>query len=380
MSAARELARAPLPALSGFAALALLGLVLTAAAPARQLSHDQQVMFVPNTARWTDKGTIQVRVDSWVYEEDSLPGLTWLFARHLDLDVKHMEPADRERFYARTQLFRVDSASFKTLLITFTPECSVDCQSFALPRSNYAGRSSARITLPAAQFEPGERWLSFAVVMPHGDRREFHGRALLVPSVGLSVISDIDDTIKISQVGDRQELLLNTFAREFLPVAGMADRYQSLDQADAVRFHYVSSSPMQLYPLVDSFLKDNGFPAGSVHLRESTAITNVIARDGDSRQHKLRAIGRLLRDFPQRSFLLIGDSGEADPEIYAEIARLHPVQVVGIRIRDVSGEGASTPRYQNAFAGFSPALWQVYSDAAELRPAPATEAAELPGQ
>ena len=65
--------------------------------------------------------------------------------------------------------------------------------------------------------------------------------------------------------------------------------------------------------------------------------------------------------------LLVGDSGEADPEIYAELARTHPAQIVGIRIRDVSDEDASAPRYRATFEGLPAALWQVYTDPQTLR-------------
>ena len=88
--------------------------------------------------------------------------------------------------------------------------------------------------------------MSFSVVLRDGDPRKFHGSALLVPEHGLSVVSDIDDTIKISQVRDRRELLRNTFAREFVAAPGMAARYQQLAASADTRFHYVSSSPLQL--------------------------------------------------------------------------------------------------------------------------------------
>jgi phosphatidate phosphatase APP1 len=202
--------------------------------------------------------------------------------------------------------------------------------------------------------------------MPHGDPRQFAGRVQLVPPEGLSLVSDIDDTIKLSQVRERRELMLNTFAREFVAVPGMAERYQSL-AGDGTRFHYVSGSPVQLYPPIAVFLRTGGFPGGSVHLRESTSIRNVIPEHGATRTHKLAAIGQLLADFPARRFLLVGDSGEADPEIYAELARAHPAQIVGIRIRDVSGEDAGAPRYRETFGGLPAALWQVYTDPASLR-------------
>lgn len=129
-------------------------------------------------------------------------------------------------------------------------------------------------------------------------------------------------------------------------------------------------APSNSIRVIARFLADQQFPQGSVHLRESTSVSDVLAGHGESRAHKLAAIGRLLRHYPERKFLLIGDSGEADPEIYGQLARAHPEQVAGIRIRDVSAERAAAPRYARAFAGLDARLWQVYTDPARMASAP----------
>jgi len=107
---------------------------------------------------------------------------------------------------------------------------------------------------------------------------------------------------------------------------------------------------------------DAGFPPGSMHLRESTTWRTVIPGNGESRAHKLAAIERLLEDFPLRRFLLIGDSGELDPEIYGEVARTWPERVEGIVIRDVTGEGRNAARYASAFAGVPSERWHIFRD------------------
>lgn len=350
--------------------LGLLGPTLELGAG--ELASDEQVMFVPDTARVLADGAVEARIEAWVYEFEQRPGLNYLFARKLGLDLDALAVADRDRFRARTQLFRVDSETLKNISIILGDACGHsapgECPPLALPRTNFGGRTSATVTLPTNPATRERRWLRFAVAMPRGDRRQFEGRALIVPRQGLSVVSDIDDTIKVSQVRDRHELLLNTFAREFVAVPGMAQHYHALAKIRGTRFHYVSAGPIQLYPPLDSFMRDAGFPAGSVHLRESTAYSNVMPGHDASRIHKLAAIRRLLADFPQRRFLLIGDSGEADPEIYGEIARAHREQVVGIRIRDVSGDAADSARYAAAFAELPASLWQIFAEAATIAP------------
>ena len=188
-----------------------------------------------------------------------------------------------------------------------------------------------------------------------------------MPDEGISVVSDIDDTIKQSSVRDRRELLLNTFARPFAAAPGMAARYRELARDPATRFHYVSSSPIQLYPPLAAFLRDADFPDGSMHLRETTSLRRLIGKQADSRLHKRAAIQALLRDFPQRRFVLIGDSGEHDPEIYAALAREHPQQVIAIGIRDVTGEARDAARYRHAFTGVDAGAWSVFGDPSDWR-------------
>jgi len=336
-------------------ACTLLSLLSLDPACSSALHADEEVIFVPSTARFLDDGQIEARIEAWVFELEDRPGLNGLFAKHLQLNLETLPIADRQRFLSRTQLFRVDSESFKQLMVGMDGYC---CTVHPLTKTNFAGRSSTRIILAAG--DPTKQWVRLSLQMRSADPRQFRGRALLVPKRGLSVISDIDDTIKISQVRDRRALLLNTFLNPFVAAPGMVERYSILAKEPDVAFHYVSSSPIQLYPPLRRFLRQSGFPAGSVHLRESTSFLNLIAKHGDSRTHKLDTIHHLLSDFPERQFLLIGDSGEADPEIYGEIARGYRDQIIGIQIRDVSGEDADSPRYRSAFLNLPAELWQVF--------------------
>jgi phosphatidate phosphatase APP1 len=86
----------------------------------------------------------------------------------------------------------------------------------------------------------------------------------------------------------------------------------------------------------------------------------------DPLTYKLNAIEPLIKDFPDRKFILVGDSGEKDPEAYATLARYHPAQVLSICIRDVTDEPADSPRYREAFRDVPPAKWQLFRDPATL--------------
>lgn len=159
----------------------------------------------------------------------------------------------------------------------------------------------------------------------------------LVGPDGLSVISDIDDTVKITNVADKKELLRNTLLREFKAIPGIADVYRRWER-QGTAFHYVSASPWQLASCLGGFIEAAELPAGSMHLKlfrlkDSTPLGRLPSR----KRSKRRAIEQVMDDFPGRRFLLVGDSGERDPDVYAEVARRRPDQVTGIAIRQVEG-------------------------------------------
>jgi len=209
-------------------------------------------------------------------------------------------------------------------------------------------------------------WLSFEAVTAETDIRRFPGRARLVGATGLTVVSDIDDTIKVSEVHDHRALLANTFLREFRPVPGMAELYRRWAEGGAV-FHYVSASPWQLYAPLSEFVQGHGFPPGSFHLKSFrprlTGLRKILA---NPEKTKRRAIEAVLAAFPHRRFVLVGDSGERDPEMYADIARDYRDQVARVLIRDVTGEGPGAERFREAFQDLPEGLWQVFREPGEI--------------
>lgn len=208
----------------------------------------------------------------------------------------------------------------------------------------------------------------FAAVLAEGDHRIFSGEVFLVEEEGLSVISDIDDTIKITEVRDRNATLRNTFLREFQPVPGMAEFYQRLARERDAQFHYISASPWQLYEPLAELVDTHGFPRGTFALKEfrwkSRKFLSLFAHP---EKFKPGVIEPLLKQFPKRRFILIGDSGERDPEIYAALARKFPNQIERIYIRNLTGEPASTERYTKTYRGLPRKLWQIFHSPDELK-------------
>jgi len=330
----------------------------------RPLRADEEVMFFQTTARWVSEATIEVGVEAWVYEIERRPGVTTAFRHYLKLDPDTLGEEEYAEFRRRVRLFLTDSEGGKRVPITITTPLVDEPMSLGLPTTPGNGRTASRLIVPAPR-DPTTSWIEFETPAPE---KTFRGRALLVPAEGLSVISDIDDTIKHTHVLDRREMLLNTFARPLQSVPGMADLYRRAGEAGgaSTRFHYVSGGPHQLWPMLEVFLREHGFPEGSVHMRMIDWHKEVFGEGSSTYAHKLATIGGLLREFPRRRYVLVGDSGEKDPEVYGEIARQFPTLVAAIHIRDVTGEARETPRYAEAFREVPPERWSLFTDPATL--------------
>ena len=233
-------------------------------------------------------------------------------------------------------------------------------------------------TVGSARTGGGCRWLSYASSMAADDDRidglpapaaAATGWIQVIEDEGLSVISDIDDTVKVTNVANRRELLANTLLREFSAVPGMAEVYRHW-QAAGTAFHYVSASPWQLATCLGGFLRDTGLPSGSMHLKlfrlkDSTPLGRLPSR----KRSKRRTIEHIMGDFPRRTFLLVGDSGERDPEVYAEVARRHADRVAGVAIRQVAGKAPREKvrsRLDRLSRRVPAGRWHVFTDPAEL--------------
>ncbi|KAL7792488.1 hypothetical protein V8C37DRAFT_402435 [Trichoderma ceciliae] len=153
---------------------------------------------------------------------------------------------------------------------------------------------------------------------------------------GVSLISDIDDTVKMSNISaGAREIFRNTFIRELgdLTIDGVKEWYGKM-QALGVSVHYCSNSPWQLFPMLATFFRISGLPLGSLHLKQYSGMLQGIFEPVAER--KKNTLVRLLRDFPNRKFVLVGDSGEADLEVYTELALAYPGRILGIFVRDVT--------------------------------------------
>lgn len=215
--------------------------------------------------------------------------------------------------------------------------------------------------------ENGRRSLRYNLLVNHQDAEPIECVVPMLPAKGISVISDIDDTIKESGVCDRRKLLVNTFLRDFRTVEGMASVYRNWYAAGAV-FHYVSSSPWQLFEPLQQMQSDFGLPLGTMHLRNFRLRDQfleklmVVRRKG-----KAAEIKRLVKNMPLRKFILVGDSGEKDPEIYQKICRRYPDQIKGLFIRNVSERPLNQERISKMQRAAGGNCWGIFDEADDLQ-------------
>ena len=158
----------------------------------------------------------------------------------------------------------------------------------------------------------------------------------IIASRGVSLISDVDDTVKRSNISmGAREIFRNTFVRDLadLTVDGVREWYNAMHEM-GVKVHYCSNSPWQLFPVLATFFHTAGLPQGSIHLKQYSGMLQGIFEPVAER--KKGTLETIIRDFPERKFLLVGDSGEADLEVYTELVLSNPGRILAVFIRDVT--------------------------------------------
>jgi phosphatidate phosphatase APP1 len=145
------------------------------------------------------------------------------------------------------------------------------------------------------------------------------------------VISDIDDTVLETGVQQAARMVWQTLTGSAVtrqPFPGAPELYRDLSDGGRNPVFYVSSSPWNLHAFITGFLQHRGFPAGPVLLRD-------LLGTAAGREEKHGRIHEVLDLHPDLEFVLIGDSGERDPEIYADIVRSRPGRICAVYIREV---------------------------------------------
>jgi phosphatidate phosphatase APP1 len=173
---------------------------------------------------------------------------------------------------------------------------------------------------------------------PGGGEVRSKGHVLVPRGAGFGVISDLDDTVVRSSATNLLKMawiVVRNNAHTRLPFEGVGAFYEALrrgkegDSSNPI--FYVSSSPWNIYDLLEDFLNVHGIPPGPLFLKDWSPTVL-----GKHRNYKLGVIRNLLETYEDMPFVLIGDSGEEDPEIYLQVIREHPKRIKTVYIRDVT--------------------------------------------
>ncbi len=249
-----------------------------------------------------------------------------------------------------------------------------------LPPTDSAGCFAADIELSAGEAATLEREGRIGFEARPGPNRPaaVQGVALRVAPEGVVVVTDMDDTIKHTDIPNHAQARLNTFTRPFQPVAGMPELYRSWQAAggDQVHFQVVSAGPWQFHTPLQRFTVEAGFPAFGWNMRcvdvssPSVLINETLAADpARLSRFKAETIRTLMQRWPQRRFVLVGDSGERDPEAYAQVVAEFGDRVQAVYIRNVTGQGTGSQRYVDLFQALGAmGRLQVFERAEELPP------------
>lgn len=341
---------------------AALCLALAARAQPSEVKLDEEIVFFSSLGRPVEQGKAwEIQVHGCIYEPEKRRLAVGLLRTALKLDGVKLSAAQRALFAERARLFMVDHERGRTIVVR------VAGRDFRLPESRADGQFFGRLRLDASGIPEHAENLPIKAVLRAGDTRQFDGRVELWRTNGITVISDIDDTIKITNVGDHSAMLRNTFLEPFQVVPQMAGAYRAWAARSSAQFCYVSASPWQLFLPLSEFLSSNGFPVGAFCLRnfrwKDESFFHLFQDPG---KFKLAVLEPLLQNCPERRFVLVGDSGEKDAETYIELSRKFPRQISRICIRDVTGETIEAKRYRSLLKGQPPELLVVFKDPAEL--------------
>lgn len=199
------------------------------------------------------------------------------------------------------------------------------------------------VQLPLAEPPPADRlWhqLDLIVELPSGRTTVAKGQVFIPPArARYVVISDIDDTVILTGVANKMMMFWRLFAQGVqsrVAFPGVAALYRALHGDEQNPILYVSRGPWSIYSMLQAFFQRHRIPVGPVLFLREWGIRLHRPLPRRSRDHKLKLIRDMLALYQDLPFVLIGDSGQHDPEIYARVVAENPGRVQAIYIRNVS--------------------------------------------
>ncbi|KAF8609658.1 hypothetical protein BDV93DRAFT_518437 [Ceratobasidium sp. AG-I] len=299
------------------------------------------VQVIPGYGNWTDLGW-NVRVHGSAYRNppataDQLDAASQVFVPSLD----ESSFTDANRAMARNV-----TASLLTLPV----------QNYSLGFTlRYNAQEAVNISFPYPTDDRGEfdQFISFTApgVIPNGNETDVvqgleiftpgyatgNASSYLVPPQGITLIADIDDILRVTQIYQPEEGLKNSFARPYVPWMNMpAVLAKWQNEVKGLHVHYLTTTPIKVTTFYESFIYAN-YPLGSFDIRPLNLTT--VDQIFQVRQVNLN---RVFQSFPQRKFVLLADTSNSDVmRDYPGMATAFPGQVQCILLRNTSATDPS---------------------------------------
>ena len=326
------------------------------------LRDKESLILVPTVAfRDETSKNWNVKNQGWYYEED------YIQAKIVEKSLEEILNKDFD--FNRINLFAADGEKNKNVCIdNFNRTICTNTDDEGRIDNNFQFNETELNQLTRINDNNNQTKLLYQVSVPKKNIR-LQNEIYLCDHQGYTFISDIDDTIKITGVTSTIDKLMNTFSGDFKAVQGMAEIYRFWQQKYQATFAYLTASPDQLYPFLREFLERENFPMGSFHMRHFTWFdknflsfffsTNYIAS-------KMNTIEMFLKNTSHRKLILLGDSFQKDPNIYANITMKYSDRIEKIFIRKYANDTNAQVQLEQIFQNIPRNKWSTFETGYDL--------------
>jgi len=322
-----------------------------------------QITFLPTYANQTADGNWNVRLYGFAYNSTTQQNNT--FSDYLsDTTIKALQHAangDEEKANLTRNLQPFLYANY---LSGINITVSLDNQTVTTPQpTNFTGVFNEFVGVPNVT-QPAGSVVDFSAVSPAAVNST--GNVTLVPQTGYSVIADIDDVLRITEIWHPITGLENTFLRPYVPVPNMPQVFSQWNNTlPNSTFHYGTTTPIPLASTYIQWLNWN-YPYGSLDMRPMD-----ISHPDEILDARQKQLTELVETFPNRQFIMIGDTSSSTLlKAYPNFARQYPNNTACIFLRNIT---ASYPNFENpmmnlqkSFDGVPPEKWFVFDNATSL--------------
>ncbi|KAI9793000.1 MAG: hypothetical protein M1835_007537 [Candelina submexicana] len=189
--------------------------------------------------------------------------------------------------------------------------------------------------------------------------------SFLVPPTGLTIISDIDDILRITKIYQPKEGLLNSFARPFVQWMNMPEIYANWSRSiPNFHFHYLTTTPEQVTRNYMDFIYKT-YPGGSFDTRPLN-FSDISA----TLSIRKFLLDKIFETYPKRKFILVADTSNSDVmRDYPKMVTDYPNQVQCIFLRNTSStdSGDKFPYDTSGFKNLNQQLYMFFNVPDDLR-------------